>query len=162
MKSTLLIAAVLYLHVCAVPPEGFTQEHADEAAIRAVVARYAETWNASDMAAWGELFTEDVDYVHRGGGWWKSNEENVESHRRLHELLARQNRAMNLQLTVAAIQFLRSDIALVHVTSTWPGFDRSGDEKGGLGGIMTMVIVEDGGAWRIRALQNTLVSNPAP
>lgn len=163
MKPILVIAAALLLHVSTM--RGLAQERTgDEAtreeAIRAVVARYAETWNANDMTEWGELFTDDVDYVHRGGGWWLSNEENVEGHRRLHERLVRQDQAMNLQLTVAAISFLHSDIALVHVTSQWPGFDGTGNAEDELGGIMTMVMVQKSGAWRIRALQNTLASNP--
>lgn len=146
---------------------GFAQEAAgeqpaDEAAIRSVVDRYEQTWNAHDLAAWGELFTENVDYVHRGGGWWRSNEDNVDGHRRIHERLAAQHQEMNLQLTVASITFLHPRIALVHVTSEWPGFDlpaASGDE---VAGIMTMIVMEDGGAWRIRALQNTLVTRPDP
>ena len=128
-----------------------------EAAMEAVVARYAETWNANDIRSWGELFTDDVDYVHRGGGWWRSNEENIAGHYRLHERLARQNQEMNLELTVESIEFLRPEIALVHVTSKWP---EMGVSEGERGGIMTMVMLEEEGAWRIRALQNTLVSRP--
>lgn len=167
MRSILMVAVSLLLSITVVQKDLIAQETMgdeakDEKAIRAVVARYAEAWNANDMTAWRELFTDDVDYVHRGGGWWKSNEENVEGHRRIHERLVEQNQEMNLELTVAGVSFLSSEIALVHVTSEWPGFGAPEDEDGDLGGIMTMVMVQKGGAWRIRALQNTLVSHPAP
>lgn len=158
------IIVAFFLLVFSCPPSAVAQEIAshettNEEAVRTVVSEYEKTWNDNDMTAWGELFTDDVDYVHRGGGWWKSNEENLEGHRRIHERLVEQNQAMTLELTVASITFLSSDIALIHVTSGWPDFE-GGDE--GLEGVMTMVMVQDGGEWRIRALQNTLASNPAP
>lgn len=167
MRSILIIVvsflvSITVVHVDAIAQETMGDEAKDEEAVRAVVARYADTWNANDMTAWGELFTDDVDYVHRGGGWWKTNEENVEGHQRIHERLVEQNQEMNLELTVASVAFLSSEIALVHVTSEWLGFGIPEDEDGDLSGIMTMVMVQKGGAWRIRALQNTLVSHPAP
>lgn len=157
MRDFFLLTGILVL-IAADHREVFAQQGAHnpaspEAAIREVVATYAENWNANDIVAWGELFTDDVDYVNRGGGWWKSNEENVAGHRRIHDQLEREGREMDLRLTVPSIEFLRPDIALVHVTSEWPG-------AGGEGGIMTMVMVEGDGRWRIRALQNTLVSSP--
>lgn len=45
----------------------------DEEAIKQVLATYVEAWNRHDVAAWGRLFADDVDYVNRGGGWWTSN-----------------------------------------------------------------------------------------
>lgn len=50
---------------------------ADEEAIQKVLAPYGETWNRHDIEAWGRLFTDDVDYVNRAGGWWKGNKESV-------------------------------------------------------------------------------------
>ncbi len=44
-------------------------QNMDKEAIRMVLASYVETWNRHDMDAWGKLFTDDVDYVNRGGGW---------------------------------------------------------------------------------------------
>ena len=162
-RSAVTVAVSLLTFVAAIERDALSQAAPDAeagAAVRAVVARYAETWNTSDMAAWGALFTDDVDYVHRGGGWWRTNEENVRGHRRIHARLADEKREMNLQLTVAAVRFLHPDIALVHVRSQWPGMDPPGAGEGGA--IMTMVMVRSEGVWRIRALQNTLVSRPAP
>lgn len=168
MTSTRNITVVYLLSsafiLAAVPPAATIAQNAaithDEKEVRAVVARYAETWNANDMTAWGDLFTEDTDYVNRGGGWWRTNEENVRGHELIHEQLARQNQEMNLQLTVEDIAFLSSSIALVHVTSKWPGLDLPGGGDGEPQAMMTMVMVEENGTWLIRAFHNTLVTSP--
>jgi uncharacterized protein (TIGR02246 family) len=133
----------------------------DEAAIRKVLADYVETWNKHDMTAWGKLFTEDVDYVNRGGGWWKSNRENVEGHQLIHNMLVRQKQKMTYKSNVKKITFLKPDIAIVHATWEWPGFTMpSGEEVKDFKGIITMVTVKQDGRWLIRALQNTVTSIP--
>ena len=90
---------------------------ADSQAIRKALAIYVDTWNAHDMDGWGKLFTDDVDYVNRGGGWWKSNKENVEGHKAIHDMLVRHKQKMTYKSMVAKITFLQPDIALVHATA---------------------------------------------
>lgn len=140
--------------------DGAGDETGDEEAIEKVLATYVETWNRNDMDAWGTLFTEDVDYVNRGGGWWQSNEENVEGHRVIHRMLVRRQVKMDLQATVAKISFLEPNIALVHARTKGSGVAASGEERE-LKGVMTIVMVKREGKWLIRALQNTLV-DPLP
>ena len=112
------------------------------------------------MTAWGALFTDDVDYVNRAGGWWRSNQENVDGHRLIHDALVRRNARPTLRAHVASISFLTDDIALVHVETSGPGPTPSGEMKE-LRGVMTVVMVKRAGTWFIRALQNTLVE-PVP
>ncbi len=69
------------------------------------------------MDAWGKLFTDDVDYVNRGGGWWKSNKENIEGHKLIHDMLAKQKQKMTYKSDVARITFLKPDI---NATWEWP------------------------------------------
>jgi uncharacterized protein (TIGR02246 family) len=131
----------------------------DEAAIRKILADYVGAWNRHDMTAWGKLFTDDVDYVNRGGGWWRSNKENVEGHKLIHDMLVRQKQKMTYKSDVEKITFLKPDIAVVHVTWEWPGFTLpSGEEVTDFRGIITMVTVKLDGKWLIRALQNTVTS----
>jgi hypothetical protein len=53
------------------------------------------------------------------------------------------------------------EYALVHATWEWPGFTLpSGEEAKDFKGILTMVMVQQGGKWLIRALQNTVTSPP--
>lgn len=129
----------------------------EQAAIRTVLARYVETWNAHDMTAWANLFTDDVDYVNRGGGWWKSNKENVEGHQSIHDVLIRQEQPMTYKAAVARIAFLSPTIALVHATWEWPGYAAPARDKAkDFTGVMTIIMVKQRAAWLIRALQNTV------
>jgi ketosteroid isomerase-like protein len=117
---------------------------ADEEAIRKVLATYVETWNRHDIEAWGRLFTDDVDYVNRAGGWWKGNRENVEGHQVIHS-------------------FLRPDTAIVHATWEMTGFTRpSGEIVKDFKGIIGMVMVKQDGDWLIRAVQNTVTTPTKP
>jgi len=132
----------------------------DEEAIRRVIAELADAWNSHDMDTWGMLFTDDADFVNRGGGWWKSNRENVEGHRAIHEMLTRRKQEMNFRLRADKISFLTPDIAIIHAMSEWPGSSPLSGERMATNGIMTMVMVKRDGKWLIRALQNTLVTLP--
>ena len=125
---------------------------ADEEAIRTALATYVETWNAHDIEAWGKLFTDDVDYVNRGGGWWESNEENLEEHKAIHEMLIRLKQPMTYKSAVKKIAFFSPTIAIVHAAWKWPGFCLpSGEEAEDFQGIITMVMVKGVDRWLIRA-----------
>ena len=138
----------------------------EQQAIRAVVARYEAAWNRHDMDAWGALFTDDVDYVNRGGGLWRGNKANVDGHKAIHEDLRAQKQQMTWAAAVENVSFIKPDVALVHVSWKWPGFVlSSGQPSPDLRGMITMVMVKRDGAWLIRALQNTVadaVPTPAP
>jgi uncharacterized protein (TIGR02246 family) len=166
VRSTLvLVAGALLLGVLVLPnvtgQDGAEGRTMDEEAIRKVLADYVEKWNEHDMTAWGKLFTDDVDYVNRGGGWWESNKENVEGHRLIHDMLVKQKQKMTYKSNVEKITFLKPDIAIVHATWEWPGFTTpSGEEAKDFKGIITMVMVKQNGLWLIRALQNTVTGIP--
>lgn len=134
----------------------------DQEAIKTVLEKYVATWNQNDMEGWGKLFTEDVDYINRAGGWWKSNKENVEGHELIHTMLVKQNQKMTYKSSVEKITFLNPDVALVHATWQWPGFKLpSGEELKDFNGIITMVMVKQEAGWFIRALQNTVITAPS-
>jgi uncharacterized protein (TIGR02246 family) len=136
----------------------------DEQAIRAVLAAYQEAWNRHDMAAWGRLFTDDVDYVNRAGGHWEDNAANVAAHTAIHEALARQSQKMTWSATVQKIRFLAEGVALVHATWNWPGvISAEGQGAKDLSGIMSLVLVKQDGRWLIRSLHNTVADDsPLP
>ena len=175
MKSLLaLLPGLLVPTVLAAQPAGARRDaprSSDEAAIRRVIDAYVETWNRHDMDAWGQLFTEDVDYVNRGGGWWRSNRDNVEGHRVIHAGIVRRGDRADLEARVASVSLLADDVALVHVQTrlrTDPAM-AAGAERGSAdgegwapGAIMTVVMVRRDERWLIRALQNTLVDESRP
>lgn len=133
----------------------------EERSIQAVLTAYEAAWNKHDMAAWGKLFTDDVDYVNRDGRLWKGNEANLAGHRAVHEMLKTQNQKMNWTVAVKQIRYLSPGIALVHAGWEWPSFRLpSGIELKDFRGILTLVMVKRERRWLIRALHNT-VSDPA-
>src|SRR5215813_5440738 len=52
----------------------------DESAVRNVLAEYEVSWNGHDAAAFGDLFTDDCDYVNIDGVHWKGAREIVQRH----------------------------------------------------------------------------------
>ena len=51
---------------------------------RAVVDGFIHAWNSHDMKAFGELFTEDADFVNVVGKWWKGRARIQAEHERSH------------------------------------------------------------------------------
>lgn len=133
------------------------QAKTDIEAIHELLGTYVDTWNQHDMEAWGALFTDDVDYVNRRTSWWQSNRQNVDGHKAIHAELEEQSQPMSYTATAAKISFLTPEIALAHVTWSWPGFNPPKESvPEDFSGIITMVMLKRGGMWLIRAVQNTV------
>ena len=147
----------MLLDLLAIKPIVSDQTRSDKGQIEKVVADYVTYWNRNDIESWGELFTGDVDYINRRGGWWKSNEENIEEHKQIHRMLVESKQPMSFFLRVESIEFLHPGIALAHVRSEWPGFFTGGKPQN-LKGIMTIVLKREKSRWKIRALHNSLIS----
>lgn len=134
------------------------QAKTDIEAIHELLGTYVDTWNQHDMEAGGGLFTDDVDYVNRRSGWWQSNRQNVDGHKAIHTELEGQSQPMSYTATVAKISFLTPEIALAHVTWSWPGLNPPEESvPEDFSGIITMVLLKRGGTWLIRAAQNTVI-----
>lgn len=127
---------------------------ADLVAIHSLFERYLHYWRKHDMPAWGALFTDDADFVTHAGVWWRSREQNVVGHEAVPPFVIEQKSRYTLQL--ADVRLIGANVALVHANWSWPQFARS---PGGLpedvGGILTMILLRQGDAWRIRASHNT-------
>lgn len=131
----------------------------DRQKIEAAINDYVTYWNNNDMDSWGRLFTDDVDYINRNGGWWKNNKDNIEGHKRIHNMLIESGQPMSFRLEVHKIAFLKSDLAVVQLLSEWPGFKlyNRGRFKEDINGIITCVFVKVNTEWLIRTLHNTLI-----
>ncbi|AKU95540.1 hypothetical protein AKJ09_02204 [Labilithrix luteola] len=125
--------------------------------IEDVIERYVQTWQRDDMDAWGELFTEDCDFVAWAGQWWKTRRENVDAHKCVHASVAKQRQ--NYELEIAKVDMLCSELALVHARWSWREFrampDAPSDDRSG---IVTMVMMKTEAGWRIRASHNARVT----
>lgn len=127
----------------------------DEKVFHQILDYYVNAWNNRDINLWSTLFSNDVDYVNRGGGWWKSNEENIEGHRKIFEKIQDAPRTYRAQ--VEKIAMLKSGLALVHVRWYWPGVEGSDNKEEVFNGIMTLVLIKGGNEWKIRSVHNTVV-----
>ena len=136
------------------------QSPTDEAQIRTIVASWQSDWNAHDMKALFSLVTADADFVNVGGKHWKGREE-IEAE---HTLRLSQFQESTWATNGVTVQFLKRDLALVHVNWGIVGDkDPDGSARNPREGVFTWIVTKQGGRWQIRAAQNTNVSNlPLP
>ena len=119
----------------------------DEAAVRAIVARYVEARERRDPAAIGALFTADADQFNTAGEWRRGREAIVKG---TAESSARNTGARNIALR--AVRFPTPDVAIA-----------DGDyDIGGTGRRMwtTLVLTRQTEGWRIAAIRNSAPTGP--
>ena len=126
----------------------------DEAAIRALEAQQAQSWNAHDIHAYAALFTEDADVVNVLGWRWRGR---AELERKL--TLAHRSVFRTSVLTLETIDIRRLAPTLAVVLVTWRMADaQPPDGVSGHApemGVQTQVLQRLAGGWRITAFQNT-------
>jgi uncharacterized protein (TIGR02246 family) len=118
-----------------------------------VVAALTDAWNRHDTDAFSSFMADDVQFVNVLGMWWKDRAETVARHKELHASIFKQSR---LTGEVASVKYLRPDVALVHVTWDMVGhaaFDGSPGKP--RKGVLSFVLVKDGGGWLVKAAHNT-------
>jgi uncharacterized protein (TIGR02246 family) len=124
-------------------------------AVVAVVTRFIDAWNSHDAAALGQIFTGDCDFVGVGGILWHSPAEISRVH--AEQFAGRYDQSVFAVVGAPRVAFIKPDVALIHWYWTISGV--RGTDAGLLapyGGIFTWVVVSEGGAWQIRAAQNTI------
>lgn len=114
----------------------------------------AEHWDRGDAEAYGELFTDDVDYIPITGIRYQGRVEVVQAHQ---SLFQGPFRGTTLHGRILDVRSLSPGIAVAHRVGSlrFPGTD--GEE--GPETIQTLVVVERGGRWQITAFQNTDVQD---
>jgi uncharacterized protein (TIGR02246 family) len=137
----------------------FAQTSADESRIRMLPKAFEQAWNKHDMKALASLATEDADFVNVGAKHWKGRKEIEQQH------AARLSQFMESTLTFKAVtvQFLKPDIALVHIDWAISGDkDPDGSPRKPREGVFSWVVMKQAEAWKIRAAHNTNLSNLQP
>jgi len=125
-----------------------------KAKIGRVFEAIVESWNRHDMATYAAQFTTNADFVNVIGMRWRGTQEIEARHVDLHRTIFRNSKLRGLDRSV---RFLRPNLAVAH--QRWemtgheglPGWQLPEARQG----IMTCVLVEEAGQWRIEALQNT-------
>lgn len=128
-------------------------DSADEAAVRQVIAALPAAWNGYNMAAFGELFTPDADYVVITGRRLVGRDEIQRYHA---ELLSQLYKGSHLESAPTSTRFLGPDVALAQVVSEVT-FNGGKDKRQG---AALYVLARQGGRWRIASVHNTLAGGP--
>jgi uncharacterized protein (TIGR02246 family) len=124
---------------------------AADAAVRDLVLRLEAGWNSGDAEAFAGPFTDDADYVAINGAHLKGREAIARGHRGIFETIYKGSRN---QATIAAVRFLRPDVAVVH--ARWRLEYLQGGGVAAVEAYTSMVaVVDTDGEWRIAAFQNT-------
>jgi len=125
----------------------------DEQSIRQLAHQYETGWNTHDMELLGRMRTDDIDFVVVTGEHRKGRAASMAQLAEQHRTQFRDSTWTNEQVS---IQFLRSDVALVHIEWAMKG-DRDPDDtpRPPRQGIFTWVVIKEGGVWKLRAAHNT-------
>ena len=124
---------------------------ADEAALRESVKQMETGWNTKSGALFAKPFAEDADYVVINGMYFKGRAAIEASHQRIFDTIFKDT---TLSLPVKQIRFLRSDVAVVHVSGQRVGPARDHNQQA----MITLVMTKEKQGWTIAAFQNTAVA----
>jgi len=130
-------------------------DQADEQAIQSVVAGFAKSWNLAGMPGFGDLFTEDADFVVITGRWLEGRNEIVKLHK---DVLADLYKGSQFFVDATTIRFLRSDVAVVH--SAWRVMYTKDGKELKRTTLAVLILAKAQGQWRIAAVHNTLTGGP--
>jgi uncharacterized protein (TIGR02246 family) len=133
--------------------QAFASMTDDERAVRKLAREYETGWNKHDMKLLGHMRTDDVDFVVVTGEHERVREASIARLAELHRTQFRDSTWTNEHVTV---QFLRPDVALVHIERAIQR-DRDPDDtpRSPRRGIFTWVVVKQGEEWKLRAAHNT-------
>lgn len=129
-----------------------TDKSDDEKAIRANVEIMMNSWNAKSGEQFAKPFAEDADYVVINGTQIKGRAVIAKAHQGIFDTIYKNT---TLLLSTDSIRFLRSDIAVVHVSGSLKLVEQSSTRTNYA--RMTMVMVKTGEKWEIAAFQNTQI-----
>lgn len=122
----------------------------DEAAVRAVVSRYAAARERGDAAGVAEVFTEHADQLTSSGEWRRGRDELVRG-----TLASSKSNSGARTITIKTVRFPATDVAIADgeyvIAATASGAARNM--------WTSFVMIRSGGRWRIDAIRNML---PAP
>lgn len=122
-------------------------DKAQEKEIAALIALREAAWNAGDVAAYGNLLTEDADILSATGRTARGREALLAlySEQRAGPLAGARTRTR-----LANVKFLSPDVALADVDYEMQGGDADGMRRG----TMAFIVCKVGGNWRISAVRS--------
>lgn len=124
---------------------------ADDAAIRALVKKYADAREANDPAAVSALFVADADQLVSSGEWRRGRDVLVKG-----AMASSARNAGTRTLDVDAIRMIGPDSAIADARYEIRGIEGGATRKM----WSTFVVVRQAGSWRISAIRNMLPAAP--
>jgi uncharacterized protein (TIGR02246 family) len=131
---------------------------ADEAAVRNLYQQLLDGWNNGSGDAFAAPFTDDGDLVAFDGTHFKGREEIAPFHQELFDKWLKGTRLVG---EVKDVRFLSPDVTVMHAvgSTVMRGKSEPSRERDS---IQTLVVVREGGEWRLAAFQNTRVRPMGP
>lgn len=156
--STLIVLVFLSITACAlvIQPTGQTATGArseDEAAIKAIIQRLQDGWNAGDGKAFASSFAEDADYVIVNGLKIKGREMIASGHQNIFDTVYKNSR---ISASIKSVRFLRSDIAIAHIEWNLK-YSENGTPREGKA-MNSLTLTKENGEWSIAAFHNTPIT----
>src|SRR6201988_5494261 len=145
MKKLVTLAL---LTLFAVSASAQNNHAADESAMREAVKQLETGWNTKSGATFAKPFAEDADYVVINGMYIKGRAVIETQHQRIFDTIFKDT---TLSLTVKQIRFLRSDVAVVHVSGQRVGPAKEHNQEA----MITLMLTKEKQGWVIAAFQHT-------
>ena len=120
----------------------------DEAAVRAMVAEFANAWNHDDMKGMRELLAEDVLWILGNGNVWRGKEEVY----RFYGIYSGKGPSNPLRIEKMEVRCLAPQVA-VATAKIWHG-----PEISELHRLDSFVMAKSGGAWKIVHFHSTVIN----
>jgi len=149
-----LTSTVLSLWMLALPSPARAADDRPHGLVDALV----RAWNAHDVKAIGDLFTEDADFINSDGQWSKGRPWIRAQLERWH---GGRFKGTTLVETNTTLRMAHPDVAVLHLEWELPGeVDAAGKPLPTRHAIMQIVAVPKVGGWKILSAQDTRVPPP--
>jgi uncharacterized protein (TIGR02246 family) len=145
--------SIFLLLVALAPTVRTAGQAGDEPSIRKVLQQYDETRNRGDWKAYGALFVSEADQLTSSGTWRRGTAEIMKS---TADITATTYKGGKYTTTVDRVRVIAPTVALVDGAFEISNLAGGGTRKG----LMSMVLVKDGGQWRVAATRS-MVPTPA-
>ena len=120
-------------------------------------AAFESVWNAHDMTALGDLFTDDATFVNRFGRYVRGRDEIVAMHAPIHETIYRDS---TLENEVIDVRYVGDAVAIVHFWSRLSAGTAHPAGPHQVDTVILAVLKKQETTWRICALENVTLTNP--
>ena len=129
-----------------------------EAVAREIVGRLERAWNQADGEGFAAPFTEEADFVDLRGTHHRGRVPIAKGHQGIFDSIYR---GSHITYTVTDARPLGDEVILAHANGRLSA--PSGPMAGENDAVQTLVLVREGGEWKIAGFHNTLVvPQPGP